>query len=128
MLNLVNDIEKLTLENINFRKVILTTTHQQLVVMSLNPKEDIGVEVHNSLDQFIKIESGEGKALLNGEEFSFSQGFSITIPAGTSHNIINSSEINPLKLYTVYSPPNHKDGTIHKTKQEAIDNEEHYEA
>jgi mannose-6-phosphate isomerase-like protein (cupin superfamily) len=128
MKNLVNNIEKETLENNFFRKVILTTTHQQLVVMHLNPLEDIGMETHNTLDQFIKIENGEGKAILNGEEFVFSQGFSITIPAGTKHNIINTSNENPIKLYTVYSPPNHKDGTIHKNRQEALENEEHYEA
>jgi mannose-6-phosphate isomerase-like protein (cupin superfamily) len=125
---LVRNIEKETLENNFFRKVLLTTSHQQLVVMHLNPLEDIGMETHNTLDQFIKIENGEGKAILNGEEFVFSQGFSITIPAGTKHNIINTSNENPIKLYTVYSPPNHKDGTIHKNRQEALENEEHYEA
>ncbi len=128
MNKLVIDLEQLVLENNFFRKVIKTTKNQQLVVMHLNPKEDIGLEVHHTVDQFIKIESGEGKAILNEEEFTFSSGFSITIPSGTNHNIINTSETNPLKIYTIYSPPNHKDGTIHKTKQEAIDNEEHYES
>lgn len=128
MTNLVNNIENLTNENTFFRKVILTTSHQQLVVMHLNPSEDIGMEVHNTIDQFIKIEKGEGRAVLNGEEFTFSDGFSINIPAGTNHNIINTSETNPLKIYTIYSPPNHKDGTVHKTKQEALENEDHYEA
>lgn len=123
----VNDIDNLTSENNFFRKVILTTKHQQLVVMHLNPLEDIGLEVHNTIDQFIKIEGGSGKAILNGEEFDFSEGFSITIPAGTNHNIINTSETKPLKIYTIYSPPNHQDGTIHKTKQEALENEEHYQ-
>jgi mannose-6-phosphate isomerase-like protein (cupin superfamily) len=127
MQNLVNNIDSLTNQNNFFRKVILTTLHQQLVVMHLNPKEDIGMETHSHLDQFIKIESGEGIAILNGQEFNFSEGYSITIPAGTEHNIINSSHENPIKLYTVYSPPEHKDGTIHKTKQEAIENEEHFE-
>jgi len=127
MQNLVNDIENNSLENSFFRKVILTTSHQQLVLMHLNPNEDIGMETHNTIDQFIKIEKGVGKAILNGVEYDFSDGFSITIPAGTQHNVINTSGTNPIKLYTIYSPPNHKDGTIHKTKQEAIDNEEHYE-
>jgi len=128
MQNLVNNIDSLTNQNNFFRKVILTTSNQQLVLMHLNPSEDIGMETHNHLDQFIKIESGEGIAILNGQEFNFSEGYSITIPAGTEHNIINSSQENPIKLYTVYSPPNHKDGTIHKTKQEAIENEEHFES
>ena len=122
-MNLVNNIEQLTNENTNFRKVILTTPHQQLVVMHLNPLEDIGMEVHNTLDQFIKIEGGEGKAILNGQEFSFSSGYSVTIPSGTNHNIINTSDSKPLKIYTIYSPSNHKDGTIHKTKAEAMADE-----
>jgi len=126
-MDLVLNIEKETLENNFFRKVLLTTNHQQLVVMSLNPSEDIGMEAHENLDQFIKIEQGEGVAILNGVETKFSSGFSVTIPAGTNHNIINTSSQNPLKIYTIYSPPNHKEGTIHKTKQEAIENEEHYE-
>jgi mannose-6-phosphate isomerase-like protein (cupin superfamily) len=126
-MNTVFNIDEITNQNNFFRKVILTTTHQQLVVMHLNPSEDIGMEAHPTVDQFIKIESGEGIAILNGEEFSFSEGYSITIPAGTNHNIINTSSEKPIKIYTIYSPPNHKDGTIHKTKQEALENEEHYE-
>jgi len=126
-MDLVLNIEKETLENNFFRKVLLTTNHQQLVVMSLNPSEDIGMEAHENLDQFIKIEQGEGVVILNGVETKFFSGFSVTIPAGTNHNIINTSSQNPLKIYTIYSPPNHKEGTIHKTKQEAIENEEHYE-
>ena len=122
MSNLVLNIEKETLENSFFRKVLLTTPHQQLVVMHLNPLEDIGEEKH-TLDQFIKIESGEGKAILDGQEFNFSTGFSISIPMGTVHNIINTSDIHPIKLYTIYSPANHKDGIIHKTKAEAVADE-----
>ena len=120
--NLLNNIEKETLENTFFRKVLLTTPNQQLVVMHLNPLEDIGEEKH-SLDQFLKIESGEGKAILDGQEFNFSTGFSISIPMGTVHNIINTSAIHPIKLYTIYSPANHKDGIIHKTKAEAMADE-----
>ena len=120
--NLLNNIEKETLENSFFRKVLLTIPNQQLVVMHLNPLEDIGEEKH-SLDQFIKIESGEGKAILDGQEITFSTGFSISIPQGTVHNIINTSDIHPIKLYTIYSPANHKDGTIHKTKAEAMADE-----
>jgi len=122
MNNLVNNIEKLTNENTYFRQVILTTPNQQLVVMHLNPLEDIGEEKH-TLDQFIKIESGEGKAILDGQEFLFSSGYSISIPKGTVHNIINTSDVNPIKIYTIYSPANHKDGIIHKTKAEAIADE-----
>jgi mannose-6-phosphate isomerase-like protein (cupin superfamily) len=122
MSNLLNNIEKETLENTFFRKVLLTTPNQQLVVMHLNPLEDIGEEKHG-LDQFIKIESGEGKAILDGQEFNFSTGFSISIPQGTVHNIINTSNVHPIKLYTIYSPANHKDGTIHKTKAEAMADE-----
>ena len=119
---LLNNIEKETLENTFFRKVLITTPNQQLVVMHLNPLEDIGEEKH-TLDQFIKIESGEGKAILDGQEFNFSTGFSISIPMGTVHNIINTSDIHPIKLYTIYSPANHKDGIIHKTKAEAMSDE-----
>lgn len=118
----VNNIEKLTLENNNFRQVILTSENQQLVVMSLKPAEDIGMEIHN-LDQFIKIEEGRGVAILNGQEIPFGPGFSINIPKGTNHNIVNSSDSEYLKLYTVYSPPNHKDGTIHQTKEDALKDE-----
>lgn len=115
----VLNIEKQTFENEFFRRVLITTNNQQLVVMSLNPMEDIGMEVHPNVDQYIKIESGTGKAILNGEEIPFENGFSINIPMGTNHNIVNKSETEPLKLYTIYSPPEHKHGTIHKTKQEA---------
>ncbi len=118
----IKNIEKETLDNNYFRKVLLTTTNQQLVVMSLEPKEDIGQEIH-SLDQFIKVEAGSGIAILNGTEIAFSTGFSITIPKGTTHNIINSSPTEKLKLYTIYSPPNHKDGIIHQTKEEALRDE-----
>lgn len=115
----VNNIEKLTIENNYFRNVILTTSNQQLVVMSINPKEYIGEEVHENVDQFIKIEEGEGVAILNGEKIDFAAGFSINIPKGVSHNIVNTSSEKKLKIYTIYSPPEHKEGTIHKDKLEA---------
>lgn len=120
----VLNIEKHTLENDNFRKVLITTNNQQLVVMSLNPKEDIGMEVHPDVDQYIKIESGSGFAILNGEEIPFEEGFSINIPMGTNHNIVNKSDSQPLKLYTIYSPPEHKHATIHRTKEDAVKSEE----
>jgi mannose-6-phosphate isomerase-like protein (cupin superfamily) len=115
---LVN-IEEKTLENNYFREVLYTSQHNQLVVMSLLPNEDIGEEVHEIVDQFIRIEEGEGKAILNGEEHIIRTGSAIVIPAGIEHNIINTSSEIKLKLYTVYSPAHHRDKTIHKTKKEA---------
>ncbi len=115
----IDNIEELTLGNTNFRKVLSTNGHSQLVVMSLKPGEDIGMEVHNDVDQFFRIDSGEGKVVADGQEYSISDGFAIVIPAGTEHNILHTSETEDLKLYTVYSPANHSDGTIHVTKAEA---------
>jgi mannose-6-phosphate isomerase-like protein (cupin superfamily) len=126
MKGFVDNIEKLTEENENFRKVIYTARYSQLVVMSIPPKGEIGEEVHG-LDQFLRIERGNGKAILNGVEHALENGSAIVVPAGTKHNIINSSADKPMKLYSVYSPPNHKDGTIHKTKKEADENEEHFD-
>ncbi|NMB91632.1 cupin domain-containing protein [candidate division WWE3 bacterium] len=120
----VDNIEKITLENTNFRKVLATNEHSQLVVMSLKPMEDIGMEVHPSVDQFFRIDKGQGKVVMNGVEYNFSEGFAIVVPAGTEHNVINTSETEDLKLYTIYSPANHPDGTIHATKEEAM-NAEH---
>ena len=122
----VNNIEKAAMDNSNFRKVLYTAKNCQLVVMSLKPGEDIGAEVHN-LDQFIRIEKGNGRAVLDGVEHQISDGFAVLIPAGTRHNIINGAS-GEMKIYTLYAPPNHLDGTIHKTKQEAIaDEEEHFD-
>lgn len=119
MQGFVKNIEELTLANKNFRKVIYTGQHAQLVVMSLLPKEDIGMEVHDTTDQFLRIEKGKGKVIMNGEEHQLTAGSAIVVPAGTRHNIINTSSTNSMKIYTVYSPSHHKDGTVHKTKQEA---------
>lgn len=124
MIGYVGKIEELTLQNDYFRQVIYTAPHSQLVLMSLNPNEEIGVETHANVDQFFRIEQGEGKVILNGEEHVFSDGFAIVVPAGTTHNVINTSSDKKLKLYTIYSPANHKDGTIHKTKAEAMADEE----
>jgi mannose-6-phosphate isomerase-like protein (cupin superfamily) len=127
MKGFVDNIEKLTLENENFRKVIYTAKNSQLVLMSLLPGEEIGQEVHN-LDQFLRIEKGVGKAILNGVEYDISDGSAIVVPAGTSHNIINTSQTEKLKLYTIYSPPNHMDGTVHPTKADALADEgEHFD-
>lgn len=123
----VTNIEKDSLENENFRKVLYTAKNSQLVVMSLKPMEDIGMETHQ-LDQFIRMEKGTGKAVLNGKEYELTDGFAVVIPAGTEHNIINTSETEEMKLYTVYSPPNHKDGVVHPTKADAMKDEgEHFD-
>ncbi len=123
----IKNIERLSLENENFRKVLYTAKNSQLVVMSLKPSEDIGEEVHQ-LDQFIRCEAGQGKAILDDVEHDISDGFVVIVPAGTKHNIINASGDKELKLYTLYSPPNHKDGTVHITKADAeADEGEHFE-
>ena len=126
MTGFVGNIEEKTLENSFFRQVIYTSQHVQLVLMTLKPNEEIGVEVHEVTDQFFRIESGEGKVIMNGEESAVSDGSAVIVPAGTQHNIINTSQTDPLKLYTIYSPPNHPEGTIHKTKEEAMAAEEHH--
>ena len=119
MAGFIDNIEKLTLENDNFRKVIFTGKYSQLVLMSLLPKEEIGMEVHPSVDQFFRIEKGEGQVIMDGETSSFSDGFAFIVPAGVNHNIINTSDTTSLKLYTIYSPANHKDGIIRATKAQA---------
>lgn len=114
------NIEQETLANTNFRKVLFTGIHSQLVVMCLQPNEDIGTEVHNDVDQFFRFEEGEGKAILNGEEVFFKADDALIVPAGTEHNIINTSSSSTLKLYTIYSPANHPDGTVHANRAEAM--------
>lgn len=123
MTGYVGNIEEATLNNPNFRQVVFTGPHSQLVLMSLSPNEDIGTEVHPGVDQFFRVEKGEGKVVMNGEEQLIKDGSAIVIPAGTEHNIINTSTDLPLKLYTIYTPPQHKDGVIHQTKAEAIADE-----
>ena len=122
----VVDIEKITKENKNFRKVLYTAKNSQLVVMALKPGEDIGEEVH-TLDQFIRIEKGKGKAVLDGVEHKIEGDYAIVIPAGARHNIINTSKDKEMKLYTIYSPPEHRDGVVHKTKDDAIADDEHFD-
>ncbi len=117
------NIEKETLENTDYRRVLYTSSYSQLVLMCVKPQEEIGEEVHG-LDQFIRIEQGEAKVVLNGEEHSLKADDAVVIPAGTLHNVINVGDVD-LKLYTIYSPPEHKDGTIHKTKQD--EEEEHFD-
>ncbi len=120
MLEYVGPIEKQTLENTYFRQVLFTGKHSQLVVMCLKPGEDIGDEVHPNVDQFFRIEQGEAKFVFNEtQEHAVRPGDAVVVPAGTYHNVINMSKTAPLKLYTLYSPPNHSDGTVHKTRAEA---------
>lgn len=115
----VANIEDAAKENDNFRKVLYTAKFSQLVVMSLKPSEEIGEEVH-TLDQFIRIESGKGKVILDGVEHEAEDNFAIVIPAGTKHNVINTSSDESMKLYTIYSPPEHRDGVVHATKEDAM--------
>ena len=113
------NIEEKTLDNENFREVLYTAPHSQLVVMTLGPGEEIGTETHADRDQFIRVEEGEGEAILNGQRHALEDGTALVIPAGTEHNVINTSRNDKLRLYTVYSPAEHPDGTVHRTKAEA---------
>lgn len=123
----IANINQLTKENDNFRKVLYTAKNSQLVLMALRPGEEIGEEVHNNLDQFIRIEEGEGKAVLDGAEYEVKDDWAIVVPSGAKHNIINISADKPLKLYTIYSPPNHRDGVIHQTKETAEADDETFD-
>ena len=113
------NIEAKTLENDDFRRVLFPAPHSQLVVMTLRPGEEIGLERHEDGDQFIRVEAGEGEAIIDGERHPLGDGTAVVIPAGTEHNVVNTSTSEPLRLYTIYSPPEHPDGTVHRTKQEA---------
>jgi len=115
----VTNIEGDTLENDNFRKVLYTAKHSQLVLMTLKPREEIGMEVHPDNDQFFRIERGRGKCIIDGNEYEIKDGTAVVVPAGAQHNVINVSDTEELKLYTVYSPAHHKDGIVRTTKQEA---------
>lgn len=117
MKGFVKDIESLAVNNTDFRQVLYTAKHCQLVVMALKQKEEIGAEVHK-LDQFFRVEEGSGEAVLDDVRTEIRAGFAIVIPAGTKHNIINTGKV-PLKLYTLYAPPNHRDGVIHHTREDA---------
>jgi len=117
-------IEKQTLKNNFFRQVLFTGRHAQLVVMCLQPGEEIGNEVHNTVDQFFRIEQGEAKFVLNGREVHVAKdGDAVIVPTGTYHNVINASKTEKVKLYTIYSPPNHPDGTVNKTRAEAVEHD-----
>lgn len=114
------NIEKLTAENNSFRKVLYTAANCQLVLMSLNPKEEIGLEVHDEGDQFFRFEKGHGKVIIDDAEYAVHNGDAIIVPGGSKHNVINTSDSEKLKLYTIYTPPHHKDGVERATKAEAI--------
>jgi mannose-6-phosphate isomerase-like protein (cupin superfamily) len=123
MKGFVSNIEKDTLENNNFRKVLYTGKHSQLVLMCLQPNEEIGMEVHPDNDQFFRFEKGEGKYFIDGNEYDIVGGVAVIVPAGAKHNIVNTSGSDELKLYTIYSPAHHKDGIVRSTKAEATANE-----
>lgn len=117
MKGFVQDIESLATRNQDFRRVLYTAKHCQLVVMALQPGEEIGSEIHK-LDQFFRVEDGTGEAVLDGVRTAIRAGFAIVVPAGATHNIVNSGSV-PLKLYTLYAPPNHRDGVVHHTRAQA---------
>ena len=125
MKGFVQDIEALAVKNVAFRQVLYTAKHCQLVLMALKPGEEIGAEVHK-LDQFFRVEEGSGEAALDGARTALRAGFAVVVPAGTRHNIINTGTA-PLKLYTLYAPPNHRDGVVHQTRQAAEADHEHFD-
>lgn len=116
MVGHVTNIERDTLENEDYRRVLFTGPHMQLVLMTLRPGEEIGLETHDEHDQFIRVETGSGVVRLNKEEHELADGVSVVIPAGTRHNVVNTSKSEALRLYTIYSPPEHADGTVHRRK------------
>jgi mannose-6-phosphate isomerase-like protein (cupin superfamily) len=120
----IDDIEEKTLGNDNFRKVLFTGKHMQLVVMSLKVGEDIGEEVHDTVDQFFRVEQGEANVVIDGQENTVKEDMVAIVPAGSKHNVINTGDVD-LKLYTIYTPPNHPEGTVHVTREEAMEAEEH---
>lgn len=125
MKGFVKNIESISVENEKFRQVLYTAKHCQLVVMALKPKEEIGAEVH-TLDQFFRVEEGTGEAILDGVRTAIQAGFAVIVPAGANHNIVNTGSV-PLKLYTLYSPPNHRDGVVHATRADAEADNEHFD-
>lgn len=120
-------IEQETKENTHFRKVLYTGEEMQLVLMSLLPREDIGLEVHEENDQFFRFDAGEGKVVINEIEYIVSDGDAVVVPKGSSHNVINTSESESLRFYTIYAPAHHKDGIVRETKEDAIANEEEFD-
>ncbi len=122
-----SNIEKDTLNNSNFRRVLYTGKYSQLVLMSLKPGEEIGEETHEDVDQFFRFEGGEGKVIIDGVEHLVKDGNGVIVPAGAKHNVVNTSKRVDLRLYTIYSPPEHQDGVVRHTKKEATASEEHFD-
>jgi mannose-6-phosphate isomerase-like protein (cupin superfamily) len=123
----VTVLEKETRRNADFRRVLYTGKHSQLVLMSLKPREEIGEETHEDVDQFFRFEAGEGKVIIDGVEHRVKDGSGVIVPAGARHNVVNTSKRANLRLYTIYSPPEHQDGVIRHTKKEAMASEEHFD-
>ncbi len=126
MKGFIDDIEKLTEENTDFRRVLYTGKNLQLVLMSIQPGSEIGEEVHDDRDQFFRIEKGKGEVLIDGKKTKVESDDAIIVPAGARHNVMNTGD-EPLRLYTLYGPPEHRDGTVHATKAEADAKEEHFD-
>lgn len=122
-----NNIEQLTTDNRNFREVLYTGTHMQLVLMCLKPGEEIGSEVHDDGDQFFRFEAGEGVVTVDDNQYEVADGDSVVVPAGAKHNVRNTSDNVDLQLYTIYAPPHHKDGTTHASRDQALADEEHFD-
>jgi len=122
-----SNIEEQAGQNTDFRRVLYTGKHSQLVLMSLKPMEEIGLEVHEDTDQFFRIEKGMGECVIDGNSYPLSDGTAIIVPAGAKHNVINRSETDDLKLYTIYSPAHHKDQTVRHTKEDAVTQEEEFD-
>jgi mannose-6-phosphate isomerase-like protein (cupin superfamily) len=121
------NIERDTLENSDFRRVLYTAKHLQLVLMSLQPQEEIGSETHPENDQFLRFEGGRGAVFIDGNRYEVADGAAVIVPAGSRHNVVNLSETEGLKIYTIYSPPHHKDGTVHATKKQAETDDEEFD-
>ena len=127
MKGFVGVLEKETRENTDFRRVLYTGKYSQLVLMSLSPGEEIGMETHMDVDQFFRFEAGEGKVVIDGAEHKVTDGHGVIVPAGAKHNVVNTSKTRQLKLYTIYSPPEHQDKVVRHTKKEATASEEHFD-
>ena len=123
----VTHLEKETKKNADFRRVLYTGKHSQLVLMSLKPGEEIGEETHEDVDQFFRFEAGEGKVIIDGDEHRVKEGNGVIVPAGAKHNVVNTSKRGNLRLYTIYSPPEHQDGVVRHTKKDAMASEEHFD-
>jgi len=122
-----NSIEKETLKNTDFRRVLYTGKYSQLVLMNLQPNQEIGMETHNTIDQFFRFEEGEGKVIIDDTEYNVKDGDAVIVPAGAKHNVVNTSKKLELKLYTIYSPPEHQDKVVRHTKADAEANPEEYD-